>query len=165
MNEIWKDIDGFDGLYQVSNLGRIKSNLLRNGWGTFKKETIMCQTDNGHGYLIVHLHKQNKRYSKYVHRLVAEAFCEKPEGCNVVNHIDFDKKNNEATNLEWCTTQANIHYSSNRMKRKIKGTTGEVCIYKIGDAFRVVVKGIEYKRQKTIEDAIALRDAVMKGAV
>ena len=164
MNEIWKDIDGYDGQYQVSNLGRVKSTSLINGCGTFKRDLIISQTDNGHGYLIVQLHKEGKRRPRYVHRLVAEAFCEKRDGCFCVNHLDYNKKNNLWTNLEWCTTKENVQYSAERMKHPKNGTkakTGEKGIYKRRGKYRVVVNGKEYKPQNTIEEAVALRDAIL----
>lgn len=164
MNEIWADIKGYEGLYQVSNFGRVKSLSMRNGAGTFPMERMLSQTDNGNGYLIVHLMKNNNRELKYVHRLVAEAFCDKGSG-NCVNHIDFDKRNNVWTNLEWCTQGENVRYSAERMrmpKKVCKPTeTGIKGIYKRGDRFRVVIHKKEYPSQKTLEDAVALRNKII----
>lgn len=168
MQEIWANIEGFEGLYQVSNLGRVKSLKLRNGWGSFNIERILTSTDNGHGYLVVHLTRDKKMSPRYVHRLVAEAFCEKRAGCAYINHIDFDTKNNVSTNLEWCTQRENVAYSAERMrkpKKKSKPTeTGEKGIYKRGDRYRVVVHKKEYPTQATLEAAIAFRDQIMAEA-
>lgn len=109
--EIWKDIPGYEGLYQVSNLGRVKSTH-------FKSAKIMKQHVVRGGYLVVTLRKNKKQSGKYVHRLVAELFVEKRIGAWIVNHKDGDKTNNNSSNLEWGTFQQNIlhaAYSLNKM--------------------------------------------------
>ena len=113
-NEIWKDIKGYEGLYQVSNLGRVKSLYVHNG----TNERILKQDTEKFGYKRVLLYK-GKNHKKYkVHRLVAEAFIPKPMGKNIVNHKDEDKSNNVVSNLEWCTQKYNINYGT-RTKRAI----------------------------------------------
>lgn len=109
--EIWKDIKGYEGLYQISNFGKVKS-LQR------QKERILTPTDNGHGYLIVGLKKGTKRNNYYVHRLVASSFIENPDNKKYVNHLDYDKANNKADNLEWCSQKENVHYSKHRMEHQ-----------------------------------------------
>ena len=99
MEEEWKSIKGYEGLYEVSNMGRVKS--LRYG-----KERIMSTPDNSTGYRNVELNnKEPKR--KMIHRLVAEAFIPNPMNLPVVNHLDGDKHNNCVSNLEWCTYRQN----------------------------------------------------------
>ena len=99
MEEEWKPIKGYEGLYEVSNMGRVKS--LRYG-----KEIIMSTPDNSTGYRNVELNnKEPKR--KMIHRLVAEAFIPNPMNLPVVNHLDGDKHNNCVSNLEWCTYRQN----------------------------------------------------------
>ena len=102
MNEEWRDIKGYEGLYQVSNLGRVKS--LKNNI------ILKAESDrNGKGYLCVNLGRNNH---KKIHRLVAEAFIENPLNKKEVNHIDGNTKNNAVTNLEWLTHQENcLHYT------------------------------------------------------
>lgn len=102
--EIWKDVVGFDGVYKVSNLGRVYSTL---------SNKVLKQMPRRHGYLSVWLYgkggisgRNGKAYS--VHRIVAEAFCEKRDGANEVNHLNEDKTDNRAENLEWCTHQENM---------------------------------------------------------
>ena len=97
MQEIWKDIKGYEGLYQVSNFGNVKSLERRvnscNG-GRNKKEKYIISTDNGNGYKKVGLSKNHKRKNYYVHRLVAEAFIENLNNYKEVNHKDNNKDNN-----------------------------------------------------------------------
>jgi hypothetical protein len=100
--EIWKDIDGYDGYYQVSNYGRIKNA---------NKGTYLKQQTNRFGYKRVKLFKNNKGKEYAVHRLVALAFIENPENKPCVNHINFDKTCNIAENLEWCTYEENNKWS------------------------------------------------------
>jgi hypothetical protein len=109
--EIWCEIKDFEGLYQVSNMGRVKS-LKREVLGKMNStriifEKLLSDRDNGKGYRVLELYKDSKRYFKKVHRLVAEAFIPNPENKPEVNHIDTDKTNNCVTNLEWVTGKEN----------------------------------------------------------
>ena len=107
MEEIWRDIKGFEGKYMVSNLGRAKS-LNYNNTG---KEGIMKPQDNGDGYLFVQLCKDGKVKNCRINRLVAMAFLPNPNNLPEVNHKDENTKNNRVDNLEWCTRQYNVDYS------------------------------------------------------
>lgn len=119
MNEIWKDIIGYEGLYQVSNLGNIKS--LGNG-GTHKTERILSQKITRFGYKTVILHKNGVRKDCRVHRLVAYAFLPNDDDTLVVNHKDGDKCNNRVENLEWCTQSDNvIHAYENNLHNSPSG--------------------------------------------
>lgn len=123
--EIWKDIEGYEGIYQVSNLGRVKSLSkyvnYRDGRKRFYPEKILAlgiggknHKIEGYGYYHVGLtNKEGKYTSKNVHRLVAKAFVKNPDPENFkeVNHIDKNKLNNRADNLEWCDRKTNNHYS------------------------------------------------------
>ena len=105
--EIWKDIKGYEGLYKISNLGRIKS-LPRNG--TIKNERIIKYSLDKYGYPQVILH--NKKYKCFrVHRLVAKTFIPNPENKLTVNHIDGNKLNNCVDNLEWNTVEENNNHA------------------------------------------------------
>lgn len=106
MEEIWKDIKGFEGLYQVSNKGNVKNR--------FNK---LISQENCKGYLRVHLHK-NSKYSHFlVHRLVAEAFIDNSSNLPQVNHKDEDKTNNCVENLEWCDAKYNVNYGTSNYRR------------------------------------------------
>ena len=114
MDEIWHDIDGYEGLYQISNKGRVKS--LYKG-----SERILKPRDNGRGYLRVQLTKENTSKHIRVHRLVARAFIPNPYNLPEINHIDENKKNNSVENLEWCDRRYNVNYGTRneRVSRKI----------------------------------------------
>lgn len=123
MSEIWKDIKGYEGFYQVSNLGRVKSltRVCKHPLGGNRKvnERIMKLDKNKWGYLRVQLHKDGKDNKFFVHRLVAQAFINNPEKMKFVNHKDEDPSNNHVENLEWCTVQYNNTYG-NKMKKMYK---------------------------------------------
>lgn len=104
MNEKWRDINGYEGLYQVSNYGEVKS--MRN-----KKERILKPGITARGYEQVWLCKNGSKNKRFVHRIVAEAFIDNPNNYKVVNHIDGCKTNNNALNLEWCTQSHNIKHA------------------------------------------------------
>jgi hypothetical protein len=114
MQEIWKDIKGYEKYYQISNLGnvkrkkRIRYDKVRKIESSLK-EMILKAGDNGNGYLMIKLYPDYKPH--YIHRLVATAFIPNPDNLNCVNHKDCNPKNNVAENLEWCTQQYNIKYS------------------------------------------------------
>lgn len=109
MEEEWKDIKGYEGLYQISNFGRIKSLKKWNGNLYKETERILKPQKNSRGYLRILLSFNNKKYF-FIHRLVAEHFINKPKGCNIVNHLDCNPLNNRVDNLEWTTIQGNIDY-------------------------------------------------------
>lgn len=113
--EIWKDIKGYEGLYQISNKGRVKS-LARvikrnNGRELPLKERIKNDVYDNKGYSRINLSKNGKSKKHSVHRLVANAFLIKQKHQDQVNHIDGDKKNNDVSNLEWCTGKENVRHS------------------------------------------------------
>ncbi len=118
VKEIWKDVKGYEGLYQVSNLGRIKRlerdrKYFRGGYSSYK-EDFMCPSKDGKGYLFLKLTKNKVRKSFKVHRLVAIHFLKNDLKLNQVNHIDYDKENNFSGNLEWVNSYENQSHKNNR---------------------------------------------------
>lgn len=134
--EKWQPIEGYEK-YLISNTGKVFSEHVNR-----LLKAHVC----GNGYYMVDLIKDSKRKTCYVHRLVAQAFCTHPDGCNVVNHIDSNKLNNDAANLEWVTQNENLHHAMNhgrfdsgrksqaeKISKPIMGTnlkTGEIKKYK-----------------------------------
>lgn len=112
MEEIWKDIDGYIGLYQVSNLGNVKSL----NFGRTKKEKLLSIGKTGKGYCAVSLCKNGNQKTALVHRLVANAFIPNPQNLPQINHKNEIKSDNSADNLEWCDCKYNNNYGERNKK-------------------------------------------------
>lgn len=119
IEEIWRPVVGYEGLYEVSSYGRVRSLDRYDGRNHFIKGKLLKNKDNGNGYLICSLSKNGIVKNKYIHRLVVEAFIERPDGLYEVNHKDENKKNNSVDNLEWCDKKYNNTYGT-RIEREIK---------------------------------------------
>lgn len=115
MEEEWRDIEGFEGLYQISNMGRIKSLARYSSQGHWLPERILSIAHAISGYTDVSLYKNGQRFHKKPHRLVAEAFIPNPENLPEVDHKDTNKDNNCVDNLRWCTHAGNYE---NKLTRK-----------------------------------------------
>lgn len=131
--EQWRNVRNFEGLYEVSNMGRLRrvAGYVKNGKTT--KKYVECHikipyvNNKRNGYIYYMLYKNNKLYTRQIHRLVAEAFIPNPNNLPQVNHIDGNKDNNTVNNLEWCSDIENKRhawkhglYTSDHKKQKIK---------------------------------------------
>ncbi|AXH72008.1 MAG: NUMOD4 motif-containing protein [Podoviridae sp. ctbj_2] len=106
MCEVWKDVEGFEGIYQVSNLGNFKS--LGNNFS--RKEKLVKPWRNNYGYLVIELHQGGKTARRLAHRVVAQAFIANPENKSQVNHKNKDREDNKVSNLEWNSPVENVHH-------------------------------------------------------
>ena len=138
-DEYWKDISGYEGRYQVSNKGRVRSLQAKTKTKPYKGGVLTLMTDSM-GYKLVNL----SRKSYKVHRLVAAAFIENPNGLPCINHKDEDKTNNNAENLEWCTHRYNNNYGTRNAR--ISQNEGRGII-------QYNLDGIEIKRWRSSADA------------
>lgn len=176
ITEEWKDILGYEGWYQVSNLGHVRSvdrhieQVSSHGGMMIRlvKGKSIIPTDNGNGYKIVCLRKNQDRKNHYVHRLVACAFVKNANNMPVINHLDYDKSNNIFTNLEWTTQLENIRYSVPRMRKcrpsARKPSTGERYITLRNGRYRLSIKHggvIADKTYATLEEAVAARGVLI----
>ena len=157
----WKLIEGFDGIYSVSNYGEVRNN---------KTGRLMKQRKTEKGYLRVGLTNNGKPKCMRVHRLVAQAFIPNPDDKPEVNHIDFNKENNCVNNLEWVTGKENAKHSlgnrkkSNKIECKNISNTGEKYISYYSGYYVVRMFGKKYfcKSFKNIDDAKKCRDEKIK---
>lgn len=120
--EIWKDIIGYQELYQISNLGRVKSlpRYKKNGkFSHWTKEKILAQGINDSGYYQVMLHKNGSHKTKTIHRLVAQAFIPNPDNKPWINHKNSVRIDNDVDNLEWCTPSENNKHCYDKGRQKI----------------------------------------------
>lgn len=125
MEEVWKDIEGYEGLYQVSNLGRVKSLekiVLNKGSKILKPEIILKTGFSRDGYPLTTISKNNKTRTFRINRLVAQAFIPNPENKDTVNHKNGIKTDNRVENLEWNTRSENVlHAYKYGLKISVKG--------------------------------------------
>ena len=136
--EVWRDIEGYEGKYQVSNKGRVKSlNYHRSD-----KKKILKQSKHKSGYLYVALYKDGERKYYGVHRMVAQAFLSNPENYPEVNHKDENPLNNCVENLEWCTREYNINYGT-RIERFVKTVSKQVMCVETGEIFNTIKEAHE----------------------
>ena len=146
MVEEWRDIKGYEGLYQVSSLGRVKSLNYRHT----NREKILKYGKNNRGYLHVNLCKKGTIKSFQIHRLVAESFIFNPNNYKEVNHKDENKQNNRVDNLEWCDRKYNINYGTRNKKlsESIKGSkhykSRKVLCITTGRRFNTIKEAAEY---------------------
>lgn len=124
MKEIWKDIPDYEGIYQASNLGKIKSlpkniKMPKGGYRKQKEKFLKFSIDKD-GYFKTTICKNKKPKTYYVHRLIAKTFIKNKENKSFVNHIDGNKQNNCVNNLEWCTAKENVNHAIHILKKRMK---------------------------------------------
>ena len=135
MLEVWKDIPNYEGFYQVSNLGNVKSmqRTKKHSYNSIAQlKEKMLRPQNTNGYLFVRLSKNNEIKRYLVHRLVALTFIPNPNDYLEVNHIDENSLNNNVENLEWCSHKYNINYGTGnerRSKTEIKTKRGDYFVH------------------------------------
>lgn len=161
MEEIWKDIEGYEGLYKVSNLGRVKSiNRIiehkRLGTTTVQ-ERILSAVDKGLGYMVVGLSKGGKRKTMRVHRLVAKAFIPNPKNFDLINHKDKNTSNNNVSKLEWCDYQYNNTYADHN-ELSSKSLSKPVLQYTMNGKFVARYYGAVEAEKKTGICRVCIRD-------
>lgn len=161
MEEIWKDIKNYEGLYKVSNLGRVQDYK-----GKLKSYYL-----NNKGYCCLSLYKDRVTKHPTLHRVVAGAFIENPNNYSQINHIDSNKENNKVSNLEWCNQRQNYNhgmdnflYSKNELHYYAKLTNKIVgCIpdlYRLGFTRATIAKilGINSSSLEAIEKGVSYRE-------
>lgn len=158
--EIWKDIEGYEGLYQISNLGNVRSvqhivtisdpKRNRTYTKTFPEQfRKTCYDPKGYVQINLKKGKVNKRYR--VHRLVALAFIPNPSNLPQVNHKDEDKSNNRVDNLEWCTNEYNSKYGT-RLERISDKLTGK----STHNSISITIDGVEYESISKASQALGI---------
>lgn len=150
MSEKWIDIKGYEGIYQVSNLGNIRQIRKRNNAYNcyYKTERLMKLQKTRKGYLRIQLNNDiEKRKTFAVHRLVAEAFIPNPDNLPQINHIDENKENNNVNNLEWCDNKYNANYGrrNESHKKKIIQKDLDGKIIKIWDSIADIERNMNIK--------------------
>lgn len=144
--EIWKDIKGFEGYYQVSNYGNIKSLTRFDGIRERQGQEIK-QSLKYNGYLQVGLRKNSERKFCSVHRLVAIHFLDNPENKLQVNHIDCNKQNNNINNLEWTTSKENLYHAKiNGLRNNMPKGEKHPNFGKYGEHSKSAKKVVRYNR-------------------
>lgn len=150
----WQPVRGFGGKYEVSSRGFVR----RIGGG------MMGLMKHASGYVFVRLSNRDERKTERVHRLVAEAFLPNPDRLPCVNHIDFDKANNDVSNLEWCTQTYNLQHShkAGRMFRHPIGTISPTRVLSSEAADKIA---IEYRSGIGSMSALAVKHGISKKTV
>jgi len=142
MIEIWKDVTGYEGLYQVSDQGNVRSRRRPGSSGGILKPGV-----DGKGYLQVKLCRKGKRRNILIHRLVAKAFIPNPLNLPVINHKDENPKNNVVDNLEWCTVKYNTNYGTCQARKSAKCSKVVLQYDKSGNLVREWPSTMEVQRQ------------------
>jgi hypothetical protein len=144
MNKEWREVPGYGGEYIVSNNGEVRSLFCGHGTRWKCGERTLTQGVDWKGYKKVTICKNGHTKRVFVHRLVAEAFLEKPQGKNIINHKDGNKQNNNVDNLEWCTDSENQIHSYRVLGNKKPKWLMDLLKEKSSKPVRCIETGIEY---------------------
>lgn len=135
MSEIWKAVPGYEGLYELSNMGRVRSlDRIVRASGVSKRRAfgrVLNPYTNKLRYQYVALSKDGKSKTLSVHRLVANVFVPNPNNYSIINHKDENPSNNRADNLEWCTQMYNVHYGTGMERGDAKSNHGRMAVDKL----------------------------------
>lgn len=149
LKEVWRDIPDYEGYYQVSNFGRVKSLVGWNGVRYVQREKILSPTQNELGYYKIDLKKGKVKKSFKLHRVIATAFIPNLNKGTIINHIDCDPTNNDISNLEWCTQSQNMNHASRCGRRGTTAMWRNMAIdYANGHTVREIT--VKYGVNKTI---------------
>lgn len=162
--ETWKDIKGYEGIYQISDKGRVKRiGSYRNQATSWKSGRLLKPTPKDRGYMIVGLSNNNKVKTAYVHRLVAEAFIPNPQDKPTVNHKNGDRSDNNASNLEWATYLENNIHSIEVLGRDTKNSSDSKAVLQF-DLDGNFIKEYPSMREAQRQTGIHAIDKVCAGA-
>lgn len=153
--EEWKDIKGYEGIYQVSDLGRVRSLDRLSANGRRLKGQFLKPYKSRGGYLQVELCKDGKGKPFYVHQLVATAFCPNPDNLPFVNHCNERKDDNKAFNLDWCSAKENNNY----------GTRNQRALKSIRKRVRCIETGIVYESVSEAAKAIGITQGALSNCL
>ncbi len=168
--EIWKAVKGYEGIYEVSNFGRIRSLdkeiTFKDGRRRkFYGRILRTNTLNNSGYVTVGLHDHGHQISYLLHRVVAEAFVENPNNYSEVNHIDQNKMNNSSDNLEWCTHKENVNHGdeiergSQKQRKSFRQLDMDGNVIKLWSGFKKMQRETGYQRKSVYECCTGKRDS------
>lgn len=168
MQSLWKPVVGFEGLYEVSSEGEVRSVdrwlTTRRGARIFRKGVSMTPRIGKSGYLYINLYRDSLSFTKKVHRLVAEAFCPNPRGAVQVNHVDGQKLNNLAENLEWVTASENTrHAVANGLNAPQSGELSHRSSIKNSDVDKIRAKILEGVPLEEVARTFGVTRAVVSG--
>lgn len=144
--EIWKDVPGYEGFYQVSNIGRVRSVIHNDKYGRVFGGKLLKQNINELGYCRVHLSMFKKRKMEFVHRIVAMAFLTNENNYDEVNHKDENPSNNCVDNLEWCSHKYNINYGNRNRISGEKHRGEKCCFHKLKEAQVREIKKLAHEK-------------------
>ncbi len=162
--EEWRPVVGFESEYEVSNRGRVRSTVYQSARNGISRKMLLKQNVNSNGYMQVYLRTPGRSVSRRVHRLVAEAFIPNPDNLPVVDHIDFNRTNNDIDNLQWLTYGENIRRSRHRMRgrRPAKTNSGEPYIHETAyGTYELTISKRHIGTFKSIGDAVEKRDEIL----